>query len=261
MQARGARAQRGAAERSGWAQGPTHGTSRPLIGITTYGPLGKPATISLPHDYVRAVAMAGGTPVLVAASEAPPGALLDSLDALVLAGGGDVDPAVHTTQTHSTIYGVSRERDDFELALAREALARTELPVLGICRGMQILNVALGGDLELHLPDARGETVAHRAPPHAPTFHPVRLEPGSPLAEIFGDLEFPGCSWHHQEVRKLGRGLRPIAFAPDGVVEGIVYEPGRFALGVQWHPEMQVDDDPRQRRIFDALVARAKARR
>jgi putative glutamine amidotransferase len=231
---------------------------RPLVGITTYGPLGEPATISLPHDYVRAVAMAGGTPVLLAASEVPPEALLDSLDALVLAGGGDLDPALHTRETHATIYGVSRERDEFELALARAALALPDLPVLGICRGMQVLNVALGGDLELHLPDARGEAVLHRAPPRDPTFHPVRLEPGTPLAEIFGDLEFSGCSWHHQEVRRLGRGLVPVAFAPDGVIEGLVYERGRFALGVQWHPEMQVDDDPRQRRIFDALVARAR---
>jgi putative glutamine amidotransferase len=234
---------------------------RPLVGITTYGPLGKPATISLPHDYVRAVALAGGAPVLLPASETPAAALLDALDALVLAGGGDLDPAVYTTETHATIYGVSRERDEFEIALAREALARAELPVLGICRGMQVLNVALGGDLELHLPDVRGEVVAHRAPPREPTFHDVRLEPGSPLAEIFGDLEFSACSWHHQEVRRLGPGLRPVAFAPDGVIEGVVYEAAPFALGVQWHPEMQVEDDPRQRRIFDALVARARERR
>jgi putative glutamine amidotransferase len=232
-------------------------SARPRIGITTYGPLGKPAQFSLPVEYVRAVAGAGGIPLLLTA-DTPLEGLLDSLDALVLAGGGDVDPTLHGERTHETIYGVSRARDEFELALARAALARPELPLLGICRGMQVMNLATGGDLELHIPDARGEAVLHRAPPREPVLHPVRVEPGNALAEIYRALEFEVCSWHHQELRRLGRGVRPVAFAPDGVIEGIVYEPGRFALGVQWHPEMQVDRDPLQRRIFEALVARAR---
>lgn len=234
-------------------------TSRPRIGITTYGPLGKPEQFSLPVEYVRALADAGGTPLLLTA-DTPLDGLLDGLDALVLAGGGDVDPALHADRTHETIYGVSRARDDFELELARLALARPELPVLGICRGMQVMNLATGGDLELHLPDTRGDAVLHRAPPRDPVLHPVRVERESALAGIYGALEFEVCSWHHQELRRLGKGVRPVAFAPDGVIEGIVYEPGRFALGVQWHPELQVARDPLQRRIFEALVARARER-
>ncbi len=235
-------------------------SGRPRIGITTYGPLPRRAEFSLPVEYVRAVAAAGGIPLLLTA-DTPLDGLLDALDALVLAGGGDVDPALHADRTHETIYGVSRERDEFELALARAALTQPKLPVLGICRGMQVMNLATGGDLELHIPDARGESVLHRAPPREPVAHPVRVEAGNALANVYGALEFEVCSWHHQELRRLGRGVRPVAFAPDGVIEGIVYEPGRFALGVQWHPELQVDRDPLQRRIFEALVARARESR
>jgi putative glutamine amidotransferase len=122
---------------------------------------------------------------------------------------------------------------------------------------MQVLNVALGGDLELHLPDVRGDEVAHRLPPREPTRHEVRVAPESLLAAIYSCETFPVCSWHHQEVRKLGRGLLPIAWAEDGVVEGLVQPDHPFALGVQWHPELQVGDEPLQRRLFAALVERA----
>jgi putative glutamine amidotransferase len=233
---------------------------RPRIGITTYGPdrADLPA-VSLPIVYVRAVECAGGLPLLLPACESGV-ELLDGLDALILSGGGDIDPAHHTTERHESVYGVSPARDAFELELARAALVRPELPLLGICRGAQILNVALGGDLELHLPDARPEGLAHRIPPLTPARHDVRLEPATPLAEIYGQLEFGVCSWHHQEVRRLGRGLRPIAWAPDGVVEALIYEDHPFALGVQWHPELQVEREPLQRRLFEALVERARAR-
>jgi putative glutamine amidotransferase len=138
-------------------------------------------------------------------------------------------------------------------------LERPGLPLLGICRGAQVLNVALGGDLELHLPDARPDGLQHRIPPLTPSRHDVRLEPDTPLAEIYGQLEFPVCSWHHQEVRRLGRGLRPIAWAPDGVIEALSYENHEFAIAVQWHPEMQVESEPLQRHLFEALVEHARA--
>lgn len=230
---------------------------RPLIGITMYGPEGEKPSFTLPVEYSDAVTRAGGMPVLLPANGAGAPELLDRLDGLILAGGGDIDPALHGSEGHATVYMVTPARDRFELALVGEALRRPELPLLGICRGMQVMNVALGGDLELHLPDVVGEHVSHRLPPREPTFHPVRVEPGSPLAEVYGTTDFPVCSWHHQGVRRCGKGLRPVAWAPDGVVEALVHERHPFAIGVQWHPEMQVAEDPLQRRLFEQLVERA----
>jgi putative glutamine amidotransferase len=232
----------------------------PLIGITTYGPdeeLNLPS-FTLPTVYCEAVEQAGGVPVLLPATSSVASEILGRLDGLILSGGGDIDPARHAGGSHPAVYMLTPQRDAYELELTRRALERPELPVLGICRGMQIMNVARGGDLELHLPDARGEQVAHRLPPREPTHHPVELEPGSALDEIYGQLSFSVCSWHHQEVRTLGSGLRPIARAPDGVIEGLVFDEHPFALGVQWHPEMQVAADPLQRRLFRALVERAQ---
>jgi len=247
---------------------------RPLIGITTYGPeiKGEEGIVrfSLPTAYVDAVRLAGGIPVLLPAGEAHVEALLERLDGLVFSGGGDIDPAYHCGGTHESVYGVVRGRDEFELDIARRVLApsslasgslrapeRLPLPVLGICRGMQLMNVALGGDLELHLPDRRGDGLLHRTVAREPTFHPVRVEADSPLEAIYASREFPVCSWHHQELRKLGSGLRPVAWSEDGVVEGVVCDGHPFAVGVQWHPEMQLAEHPLQLRIFEELVARA----
>ncbi|MEE9279220.1 MAG: gamma-glutamyl-gamma-aminobutyrate hydrolase family protein [Myxococcota bacterium] len=234
----------------------------PLIGITTYGPdvlaPGGLPVHSLPQAYSDAVAAAGGIPVLLGASIPANEAILARVDALLIAGGGDLDPATYGGGEHETVYMVNPARDAFELAVTERALAREDLPVLGICRGMQVLNVALGGDLELHLPDVYGDEVRHRLPPREPTLHGVRVAPGSVLQEIYGRGEFPVCSWHHQCVRKLGRGLVPVAWASDGVIEAFVYEPRAWVIGIQWHAEMQVEDDPLQRRLFDALVRSAR---
>ena len=241
------------------------GARRPTIGITTYGPAaaseGDLPLFSLPTGYVSAVVAAGGTPVLLAASPQPAAEVLEILDALIVAGGGDIAPDVYGGRAHETIYMVNPARDSFELDLVRAALERPALPVLGICRGMQILNIALGGDLTPHVPDEFGDAVAHRLPPRVPTTHPVRIERAGAFAEIFAESELPVCSWHHQAVRTLGRGLRPMAHAPDGVVEAVALEGHPFALGVQWHPEMQAAEDPRQARVFEALVERARGRR
>jgi len=235
---------------------------RPLIGITTYGPDEDPIApaLSLPIAYAESVARAGGLPLLLPPITPIEDDLLGSLGGVILAGGGDIDPEAHGDQTHATIYGVNTRRDGFEIALARRALEHPALAVLGICRGMQILNVALGGDLELHLPDRYGEQVAHRKPPRTPVLHPVRLEPGSPLGELYPEAEFPVCSWHHQGVRTLGRDLEVGARAADGVIEALWYRAHPFALGVQWHPEMQ-PDDVLQRGLFDAFVKRAGGER
>ncbi len=233
--------------------------ARPLIGITSYGPDHELqlASFTLPVVYVEAVEQAGAVAVLLPSSPEVAAELLDRLDGLVLSGGGDIDPALHAGGEHESVYMVTPERDRFEIELVRRALERADLPVLGICRGMQVLNVALGGDLELHLPDLRGEQVPHRLPPREPTFHNVRIEADSLLGEIYGQPEFRVCSWHHQELRKLGRGLVPVGWASDGVIEAVVYPDHPFALGVQWHPELQIADEPLQRRLFAAFAARA----
>ncbi len=234
----------------------------PVIGITTYGPEvlvpGGLSVCSLPQAYSDAVADAGGLPFLITPTSAPLEQVLGQLDGLVISGGGDIDPALYGGKQHNTVYMVNRVRDAFELAAAEWALARESLPLLGICRGMQVLNIALGGDLELHIPDVFGDEVAHRLPPREPTHHPVRVESGSALEEIYGQTEFPVCSWHHQCVRTLGRDLLPVAWASDGVVEGLLCEARPWVVGIQWHPEMQVADDPLQRRLFDALVQSAR---
>jgi putative glutamine amidotransferase len=230
---------------------------RPVIGITTYAPDGNPPAFSLPTGYVRAVMLSGGLPLLLPFGP-DPGDLLDRIDGLLLSGGGDLDPAVHRGGEHPTVYGVSRERDEFEIALVHRALERPDFPLLGVCRGMQVLNVALGGDLELHIPDLRGEQVIHRLPPREPTRHPVELDPVGPLAKLYEETALDVCSWHHQEVATLGRGLRPVAHAADGVIEGLVYDGHPSVLAVQWHPELQVEKEPLQRRLFTWIVERAR---
>jgi putative glutamine amidotransferase len=234
-------------------------STAPLIGITTYGPEseGVAPAVSLPIAYAEAVARAGGIPLLLPPITPIHDRLLDLLDGLILSGGGDIDPKLHTERVHETVYMITPQRDHFELELARRALERPELAVLGICRGMQVMNVALGGDLELHLPDVRGERVAHRAPPRIPVLHDVELIPGSAFDQIYTERHFPVCSWHHQEIHTLGRDLVPAAHAADGVIEAVAHTRHPFALGVQWHPEMQADD-PRQRRLFEAFVERAR---
>ena len=234
---------------------------RPTIGITTYGPEGERSSFSLPRYYSDAVAAAGGMPFLLVSGAVPAEEVLASLDGLIVAGGGDIAPESYGGAGHETVYSVNPTRDSFELALLRRALEQPELPTLGICRGMQLMNIVLGGDLEPHLPDVYGESVLHRLPPREPTSHGVRADRHGLFGEIFPDAEFPVCSWHHQAVRVLGTGLRATAHAPDGVVEGVVYDGHPFALGVQWHPEMQAADDARQRRVFEALVERAAVRR
>ncbi|MFQ5934872.1 MAG: gamma-glutamyl-gamma-aminobutyrate hydrolase family protein [Acidiferrobacterales bacterium] len=234
----------------------TIATKAPLIGITTYA-RNEENKFELPAAYIDAVRRAGGIPVLAPHGEARWKDLIAHIHGLVFTGGGDIDPQHYGGRVgHEQIYMVDRERDTSELALARVVIERN-IPVLGICRGAQVLNVALGGTLFEHLPEAIGEAVAHRAPPREPTHHSVTLHPESRLASITQGLEFTCVSWHHQGLRDLALGLEAVARAPDNTVEAIEMLRHRWLIGVQWHPELNAAEDPKQQRLFDALVETA----
>jgi len=210
----------------------------------------------LREDYVRSVEQAGGMAVLL-----PPGApadaapLLDRLDGLLLSGGADVDPALYGQAPHPKLGRVVRNRDEFELALCREALRR-DRPLLAICRGQQVLNVATGGTLIQDIPSVIAGAVDHDPPVERwDAVHEVGLLQGSRLRAILGRDRLAVNSFHHQAVDVLGAGLVASAHSVgDGVVEG-VEEPGRrFAVGVQWHPEAFWRESQAFGSLFDALV-------
>ena len=225
------------------------------VGITTYRREREGRhRYSLPAAYVDAVRAVGGVAVLLSPGEAAPDQLLARLDGLVLAGGGDLDPQLSGAAVHGTVYGTCSERDVFEIALARAAIA-TGVPTLAICRGLQILNVARGGTLHGHLPDVVGEGVPHRASQLEPTAHSVRIEAGCELAAALeADRLASVPSWHHQAIDRLGDGLEPIAWAADGVIEAVRL-PGAVALtAVQWHPELDIEPGGAGRRLFERLI-------
>lgn len=229
---------------------------RPRIGVTTYPRQGdERPTFTLPTAYVDAVRRAGGLPLLLAPGEETPEEVLEHVDGLVFSGGGDLDPAHFAAETHPTQYGTDEERDRFELALMRAALAAAT-PTLAICRGLQLLNVVRGGDLHVHLPDVVGEDVLHRLPERKPAAHPVRLAEGCRLAALYGRRELRTVSWHHQAVNRLGEGLVPVAWAEDGTVEAVEASDCPWLLAVQWHPEMAEGEDE----LFRELVALARRR-
>lgn len=230
---------------------------RPRIGITTYQREldGGRERFRLPTAYVDAVRAAGGLPLLLPPGEEKPDELLELVDGVLLCGGGDLDPSLFGGNPHPAQFSVCLERDVFDLSLTRAALERGA-PLFAICRGMQVLNVALGGDLHVHLPDAVGETVCHRISEDEATRHPVRLEPGSRLARVLGAATLEVTSWHHQGVARLGTGLRPVAWAGDGTVEAVELPDRPEVLAVQWHPEMELDGTGR--RLFAEFVGRAR---
>ena len=230
---------------------------RPRIGITTYPRTGRQRlAFTLPSAYVDAVRAVGGLPFLLPPGEDGAGDLLEPLDGVVFGGGGDLDPALFGAEAHATHYAVDRERDAFELVLMQAALERA-MPVLAICRGLQVLNVLRGGGLHVHLPDVVGEEVCHRASPQGHTHHPVRLAPDSRLARILGVDELRVPSWHHQAVDRVGRGLRAVAWAPDGTIEALE-DPERPALlAVQWHPELEHEQGSPQRLLLRCFIETA----
>jgi putative glutamine amidotransferase len=245
---------------------------RPLIGITTSEvrvPDGVPPTpeadpprveMVLGMKYCCAVEGAGGLPLVI-----PPmrddavEPLLDRLSGLCLSGGPDIDPGTYGGHYHPRLGPTEPDLDRFEMAIVRGALARG-MPVLAICRGAQLLNVALGGDLYQHLPEAPGGAIEHRKRKvdDPDTAHDVSVEPRSVLAgALHQDGETHVNSFHHQAAHRLGHGLRPVAYAPDGVVEAIELPDRDFAVGVQWHAEALIER-PEQAALFTAFVEAAR---
>ncbi|HEX2391541.1 MAG TPA: gamma-glutamyl-gamma-aminobutyrate hydrolase family protein [Solirubrobacterales bacterium] len=207
-----------------------------------------------PRAYVSAVQRAGGIGLVLPPDDAAardPDLLLDRVDGLILAGGADLDPASYGAEAHPETRGTWPERDRFELALARRALER-DLPVLGICRGMQLLNVALGGTLDQHLPESTGSG-AHRSVAGTFSEHRVRLEPGSLARAVAGSETFTVSSHHHQGVERVGEGLLVSGWAEDDLVEAIELPDHEFCLGVGWHPE----EDARSQ-VIGAFVEAAR---
>ena len=151
------------------------------------------------------------------------------------------------------MYGVNQRRDAFELQLVPWAISN-QLPLLGICRGIQVINVALGGTLIEHLPDEIGDEISHRLPPREPVDHEIELTPGSPLLEIFQEATFSAASWHHQAIRELAPQLSIAARAPDGTIEAVQLAGHPELIAVQWHPEMTAEEDPVQQRLFSAFI-------
>jgi putative glutamine amidotransferase len=254
------------------ARGASAGGTPPLIGLTTSEirtartlrpiPHGEPTPheFALAIPYVRAVELAGGLPVIV-----PPlgdvalEPLLDCLDGLCVPGGPDLDPATYGEQPHAELGPFDRDVDHFELAMVRAADER-ELPILGICRGAEVMNVSRGGSLIQHLPDL-GTRLPHRQDtPGTETSHPVAVVADSLLGEITGATELQVNSFHHQGIGQLGRELRPVAAAPDDTIEALEATDRRFCLGVQWHAETLVHMEP-QIALFGAFVEAASGTR
>jgi putative glutamine amidotransferase len=230
--------------------------SKPIIGITTYltwarfGVWEDDAAL-IPAAYVRAVEAAGGRALLVPPSMEGIDETLDALDGLLFSGGSDLDPEVYGQDAHAETDGVVPERDRAEIALLQAALER-DMPVLAVCRGSQVLNVARGGDLVQHLPDVVGDE-KHKHTPGTFADHDVDLVSGTRVQQILGD-HAPVKSHHHQGYGQLGEGLREAARAGDGTIEALEDPSRRFALGVLWHPEAGEDFA-----LFEALVEEARA--
>ncbi|WP_327044450.1 gamma-glutamyl-gamma-aminobutyrate hydrolase family protein [Microbispora sp. NBC_01189] len=229
--------------------------SRPVIGVTCYVEPARftvwdmPAAL-LPYMYVDHVVRAGGQPVILPPA-GEPAALAGRLDGLIIAGGGDIDPARYGAAPAEQTGYIRNFRDDAEFGLMSAALA-AGLPFLGICRGLQVLNVALGGTLHQHLPAVVDHT-GHSPAPGVFGRLPVRLSPS--LAKVYGDEELAPAHYHHQAIDRLADGLEVTARSDDGTIEAVEVTGAAFALAVQWHPEAD-EDGP----LFHALVEAAGTR-
>lgn len=236
---------------------------QPVIGITTYGRTEHPAPsehyaehYTVPTAYVDAVRRAGGVPVLLPPGEDHWESWIDAVDGIILSGGTDVAPRHYGGDPADERIEVSSdERDDTEMALCR-ALADSTTPTLLICRGPQVLNVALGGTLHAHLPDVITLDI-HRDHAGMWTTHDVEATPGSLVARAMGTPHATTYSGHHQGIDQVAARLTVSAVAPDGIIEAIELPDHPWLIGVQWHPEVTAHSDSTQQALFDDLIRHA----
>ena len=220
--------------------------------------------VAIPARYLHALLRAGGNAAVIMpapVTEEEADDMLDHFDGVLLAGGGDLDPAHYDQDRHDSVYGVDTRRDEFEIELAR-ALIRRHIPTLAICRGAQVLNVALGGTLHQHITDRPG-TVSHGIPGKndGAAVHEITMTGGSRLADAMGVTKADCSCHHHQAIDEVGDGLRVVARAGDGVVEGVELEGDAWVVAAQWHPEDTSASDPAQHRLFQTFVQHAVTRR
>lgn len=215
------------------------------------------AAIASGRRYSEAIARAGGIALTVPPLESTLAhieSLVERADAVLLHGGGDLDPTLYNQQKSTdTIYGIVAEHDAVELAIVRAAIA-IDKPVLAICRGIQVLNVALGGTLHQNLADAIAESDSHWD-----TYHPVEVEEGSRIARAMGTTRpTGGHSYHHQSIDRVATDLEIVAHSNDGVTEAVEHRTATWIVGVQWHPEDDAATDAQQQGLFDALITAAR---
>ena len=235
--------------------------ARPLVAIPAYHlDTGRvrgwsAGGFGVPDRYITCVEKAGGRGLLLPGPDAEgPITALEPFDGLLLIGGGDIDPARYGAAAHPSVYGVDPGRDELELGLVRAAID-AGVPVLAICRGFQVLNVALGGTLHQHLPDIEDWAVHGSPMSDPPVIHEVNIDAGSRIAKACGTDAVHAASHHHQGADRLGDGLTVTAWTNDELVEGIELDGDGWVVGVQWHPEVTAADDPQQQSLFDAFIA------
>lgn len=230
----------------------------PIIGITTKGQhelavsnIYYKRLYTMPALYVEAVRRAGGIPLLIPPGDAYWKDILERVDAVIFSGGSDVSPARYGGDNHPNLTTLDAERDETEIAMA-QYLITTDKPILAVCRGMQMMNVALGGTLHPHIPDIR-EVDIHRDN-GGWTVHDVTVDDDSLLASVMGTTAVNTYSGHHQAVADIAPNLSVIATAPDGIVEALEHKSHPWMLAIQWHPEKSAATDPTQQALFDELV-------
>lgn len=242
--------------------------NKPVIGITTGGRTeGYVASkhysefYSSPAKYIDSVRRAGGLPLLIPVGENDWEQTLELLDGVIITGGTDIDPTeYHGNTAHPNLHPADHERDTADLSLARYLVDEKQTPLLCICRGLQVLNVACGGTLHEHLPDVIDIDI-HRSPEGIWATQQVHIDEDSLVAHVMETSEVITTSGHHQAVKTPGKNLKIVGRAPDGIVEALEMPDHPWLIAVQWHPEVTAHDDETQQRIFDALVEQARLRK